>query len=142
MFREGRAGRLVKATLVAGYCALVLAGCEGGTFTGVRQSCGSTGGLLAADEATRTGGADSVRGSPALAVIDAEDLESGAYRLDVTIEVGQGTMRACVTDAGGERVGAAVEAEGDEEEIDVDLDLAEGKEVRDLRYEATLVKQD
>ena len=68
--------------------------------------------------------------------------------------VGQGTMKAHVTDASDERVGgevspeaplrifAIVDFEGDEQEVDVDLEVAEKGVVRNLRYEATLTRQD
>ena len=37
---------------------------------------------------------------------------------------------------------SAAGTEEDEEEVEVQLEIPEGKEVEDLRYEATLVEQD
>jgi hypothetical protein len=81
-------------------------------------------------------------------------------RLEVTMEVGQGTAKAHVTDIDDDQVGGEVSpgepleisavvypetvagAEDDEEKVDVQLEVAEGEEVRELHYEATLVQQD
>jgi hypothetical protein len=143
----------VKGVLAAGCCAiLMLAGCESGTITGQEQTCRSSGGLFAVEEISCTGSVDGVRGSPHLTIVEADEELDGGYRLDAAITVARGTAKAHVTDADGGQAGgevapgrplqiSAVVEPVDEEEIDVDLDVV-GKEVRDLRYEAILVRQD
>ena len=91
-------------------------------------------------------------GRSSLSLKSSKKLAHGvSYRLDATIAVARGTARANVTAADGEQVGGEVTPEaplqitavtepGDEEEIDAALKVV-GKEVRDLRYEATLVRQ-
>jgi hypothetical protein len=87
-----------------------------------------------------------------LTIVEADEELDVSYRLDATIAVARGTARANVTAADGEQVGGEVTPEtplqitaviepGDEKEIDAALKVV-GKEVRDLRYEATLVRQD
>jgi hypothetical protein len=130
----------------------MLAGCESGTITGQEQTCRSSGGLFAVEEITCTGGAVSVRGSPHLPIVEADEGLDGSYRLDATIAASRGTARANVTAASGEQVGGEITPEAplqitatiepaDEEEIDVAVKVV-GKEVKDLHYEATLVRQD
>ena len=130
----------------------MLAGCESGTITGQEQTCRSSGGLFAVEEISCTGSVASARGSPHLTIVEADEELDGSYRLDATIAVARGTARANVTTADGEQVGgevtpeaplqitAVIEPDG-EEEIDLALKVV-GKEVRNLRYEATLVRQD
>ena len=151
--REMRTARLVKVAIVAGLYALLLAGCQSGTLTGEQRTCRATG-LFTTQKVTCTGSVGTVRGSPYLSTIEADEDLDGTYRLDATIVVGQGTMKAHVTDASDERVGgevspeaplrifAIVDFEGDEQEVDVDLKVAEKEVVRNLRYEATLIRQD
>ncbi len=139
--------------MLAGCWALfMLAGCESGTITGQEQSCRSSGGLFAVEEISCTGSVASARGSPRLTIVEADEELDGSYRLGATIAVEKGTARANVTAADGEQVGGVVTPEaplqitaviepGGEEEIDVSLKV-EGEEVRNLRYEATLVRQD
>ncbi len=147
-----RAHGLVKGLLAGCWALLILVGCESGTITGQEQTCRSSGGLFAVEEISCTGSVASVRGSPRLTVVEADEELEGSYRLDATIAVVQGTARANITAADGEQVGGEVTPEaplqitaviepGDEEEIDVALEVV-GKEVRNLRYEATLVHQD
>ncbi len=141
-----------RGVLTGCWALLMLAGCESGTITGYEQTCRSSGGLFAAQEVSCTGSVASVRGSPHLTIVEADEELDGSYRLDATIAVAQGTARANVTAANGEQVGGEVTPEtplqittviepGDEEEVDVALKVA-GKEVRNLSYEATLVRQD
>lgn len=148
---------LVAWVFVAGCATLV--GCESGTLSGTQQSCASNFGLLDRKEVECTGSVNTARGSPSLSVIEiGEDLD-GAFRLEATIRVGRGTAKAHVTDVDGERVGGEVspgeplrivavvypeEEAGTEEEegVGVQLEIAEGEEVRDLTYDATLVAQD
>ena len=147
-----RAYWLAKALLAGCWALFMLVGCESGTITGQEQTCRSSGGLFAVDEISCTGSVASARGSPRLTIVEADEELDGSYRLDATIAVAQGTARANVTAADGEQVGGEVTPEaplqitaiiepGDEEEIDVALKVV-GKEARDLRYEATLVRQD
>ncbi len=143
---------------VAALAAVSLAGC--GTMSGAQQSCESTLGLTAPDKVDCTGSVETVSGSPSLGVVEiGEDLD-GAFLLETTITVGRGTAKASVTDVDDERVGGEVSpgepleiravvypepaagADEDEEEVEVQLKVVEGQEVKDLRYEATLVEQD
>jgi hypothetical protein len=145
--------RLVAAVLVAGCCALVLAGCKSGTITGSQQACKSTGGLFADKQVACTGTVASVRGEPSLGIIDTDEELSGTYKLDTTIAVGKGTAKAHLStaeggQAGGKvspdeplRISALVSLDEDDDEVSVNLKVP-GKEVRDLRYEATLLPQD
>ena len=115
--------------------------------------------MLEAKKVTCTGSVDTISGSPSLSVIEIGESLNGAFRLETTITVGRGTAKARITDVedqkgGGEvspgeplRIVASVYPEEitgseDEEKVDLQLEVAEGKEVRDLRYEATLVEQD
>ena len=161
MVRKTRASQSAKAKLVAGCCALlVLAGCESGSLTGGQQSCTSNFGLVDQKKVSCTGSVDTVRGSPSLSVIEIGDNLDGAFQLEVAMEVGQGTVKAHVTDIDDKQVGGEVSpgkplkisavvypetaagTEDDEEKVDVQLEVAEGEEVRELSYEATLVQQD
>ncbi len=141
-------------------CAiLAFAGCTGGTLTGSQLRCNSNFGLLDAKKVSCTGSVQTVRGSPSLSVIEIGEQLDGAFKLGTTITVGRGTAKAYVTDIDDQRVGGEVvpgeplrlvavvypeEGAGteDEETVDVQLEVAEGKEVRSLRYEATLVTRD
>lgn len=142
---------------VAGCAALSLVGC--GTLIGAEQSCESTFGLTEPKKVSCTGSVDTVRGSPSLAIVEiGEDLD-GAFLLQTTITVGQGTAKAHVTDVDDRRVGGEVSpgqpleigavvypepaagADEDEEQVEVQLEIKEGQEVRDLRYEAALVER-
>jgi hypothetical protein len=147
-----RAYWLAKGLLAGCWALFMLVGCESGTITGQEQTCRSSGGLFAAEEISCTGSVASVRGSPHLIIVEADEELDGSYRLEATIAAARGTARASVTAANGEQVGGeitpdaplqitAVIEPGDEEEVGVALKVV-GKEVRDLRYEATLVRQD
>ena len=134
-------------------CALSLAGCKSGTLTNSEQACKSTGGLFADEKITCTGSVGIVRGEPSLSVIDADGDLSGNYELDATITVGKGEAKAYVSTAdGGKREGKSLPADrcassavvglGEvDEEVSVNLKVL-GKEVEDLRYEATVLPQD
>ncbi len=152
-------GQLALWGFVACCAALILIGCTAGTLTGVRQSCSSNFGLVDAKEISCTGSVGTVRGSPSLSVIEIGEQLDGAFELETTITVGRGTAKAYVTDIDDERVGGEVspgdplrivsvvypeEGAGteDEETVDVQLEVAEGGVVRDLRYEATLAARD
>jgi hypothetical protein len=160
MMRMIRISRIAQAKLVAVCCVLlVLAGCESGSLSGSQQRCTSNFGLVDHKEVKCTGSVDTVRGSPSLGVIRIDEDLDGAFRLEVTMEVGRGTAEARVTDVDDEQVGGEVSpgepleigavvypenaagAGDDEEEVEVQLEVAEGEEVRELRYEATLVEQ-
>jgi hypothetical protein len=141
---------LVVAMLFAG---CLLAGCTSGTITGSEQSCTSTGGLFADKQVTCTGSVAGARGEPSLGIIDTDEEISGTYKLDATITVGKGTAKAYADTAEGEqaggkispdeplRISAAVGLDDEDDEISVNLKVL-GKEVKDLRYEATLLPQD
>jgi hypothetical protein len=135
-----------------------LAGC--GTLSGAEHRCESTLGLVAPEKVSCNGRVETVSGSPSLSVIEiGEDLD-GAFSLETTIAVGRGTAEASVTDIDDEVVGGKVSpgeplqigavvypepaaGEGeDTEEVEVQLEVEEGEEVKDLRYEATLVERD
>lgn len=144
--------RLVLAKIIA-CCALVLTGCESGTLTGSEQACKSTGGFLADKQVACTGSVAGVRGEPSLGIIDTDEELDGTYNLDATITVGKGTAKAYVSMADGEKAGgklspgeslrisAVVEVDEADEDVSVDLKVL-GKEVNDLRYEATLLPQE
>jgi hypothetical protein len=144
---------------VANYATLALVGCTGGTLVGSQHSSSSNFGLLDAKKVSCTGSVQTMRGSPSLSVIEIGEQLDGVFELETTIMVGRGTAKAYVTDIDDERVGGEVfpgeplrlvavvypeEGAGteDEETVDVQLEVAEGKEVEDLRYEATLVTRD
>jgi hypothetical protein len=144
--------RLVVALLVATCCALALTGCKSGTITGSQQACKSSGGLFADKTVACTGSVGGVRGEPSLGIIDTDEELDGNYKLDATITVGKGTAKAYVDTAGGQaggkvspgeplRISAVVGLDEDDEEVSVNLKVL-GKEVKDLRYEATLLPQD
>jgi hypothetical protein len=153
-----RIARSVSRGFVAGCVVLSLVGCS--TMTGAEQRCESTLGITAPEKVSCTGSVERISGSPPLSVIEiSEDLD-GAYRLEATIAVGRGTSKAHVTDVDDERVGGEVSpgepleigavvypepaagADEDGEQVEVQLEVEEGKEVEDLRYEATLVERD
>src|SRR5215216_5292489 len=134
-------------------CSLSLAGCKSGSLTNSEQSCKSTGGLLAGGEVTCTGGVGVVRGEPSLGIIDTDQDLSGDYKLDATISVKKGRAKAYVDTAGGGREGGEVspgeplrvEAVVALDEDDEDVSLTSkvlGKEVRGLRYEATVLPKE
>ncbi len=147
---------------VAGFtCCLVLplVGCTSGTLSGMQQSCESTFGLLDKKKVSCTGSVDTVGGSPSLSVVEVGDRLDGAFRLEAIITVGRGTAKARVTDVDDRQVGGEVspgdplrvvtlvypeEVPGSEdgERVDAQIRVAEGQEVRNLRYEATLVAKD
>ena len=147
------ARRLAVAMLVAICCALVLTGCKSGTITGSQQACKSTGGLFADKQVACTGSVAGVRGEPTLGIIDTDEELSGTYKLDATITVGKGTAKAYVSTAEGEqaggkvspdeplRISAVVEVDEADGEVSVNMKVL-GKEVKHLRYEATLLPQD
>ena len=134
-------------------CLLLLAGCTSGTITGSEQSCKSSGGFFADKQVACTGSVAGVRGEPSLGIIDTDEELSGTYKLDATITVGKGTAEAYVSTAEGEqaggkvspdeplRISAVVGLDEDDDEVSVNLKVL-GKEVKDLRYEATLLPQD
>jgi hypothetical protein len=158
MTSQPKVARLALWGFVAGCAALALVGCTTGTLTGGQQRCSSNFGLMDAKKVSCTGSVETVRGSPSLSVIEIGEQLDGAFELETTIMVGRGTARAYVTDVDDERVGGEVspgeplrlvaviypEEVGteDEETVDVQLEVAEGEEVRVLRYEATLVARD
>ena len=152
MTRTLTVGRVVLVTILAACCLILLAGCKSGTISDSEQTCKSTGGLLAGRKVTCTGSAGTVRGEPSLGVIDADGDLSGNYKLDATITVGKGEAKAYVGTADGGKVGgkispgkplrisAVVGIDSDDEDVSVNLKVL-GKEVNDLRYEATVVPQ-
>ncbi len=162
MGRKARWPRLAGSALrcfVIGCAALSLVGCTSGTLSGTQQSCDSTFGLLESKKVSCTGSVDTVSGSPSLSVIEIGESLNGAFRLETTITVGRGTAKASVTDVDDQKVGGEVspgdplriatvvypeEVPGseDEEKVDLQIQVPEGDEVRDLRYEATLIAQD
>jgi hypothetical protein len=101
-----------------------------------------------------------VSGSPPLSVIEIGDDLDGAFSLETTITVGRGRAEASVTDIDDQRVGGEVSpaepleigavvypepaagADEDTEEVEVQLEVKEGEEVKDLSYRATLVERD
>ena len=144
---------------LAGCATLSLVGCTSGTLSGVQQSCESTFGLLESKKVSCTGSVDTVSGSPTLSVIEAGENLNGAFSLETTITVDRGEAQVHVTDIDDKQVGGEV-APGDplrivtevypedvpgsedEEKVDLQIKVAEGQEVRGLRYEANLVAQD
>ena len=157
MTRSRYAGSALR-WLVAGCAVLSLGGC--GTMTGAQQSCESTFGLTEPKKVRCTGSVETVSGSPPLSVIEIGDDIDGAFLLETTITVGRGTAKASVTDIDDEPVGAEVSpgepleisavvypepaagAGEDTEEVEVQLEVKEGEEVKDLSYEATIVERD
>ena len=144
---------------VAGCMAFSFVGCTSGTLSGIQQSCESTLGLLDKKKVSCTGSVDTISGSPSLSVVEIGDRLDGAFRLEATMTVGRGTAVARVTDVDDHQVGGEVspgeplrvvalvypeEVPGseDEERVDALIQVAKGQEVRDLRYEATLVAQE
>lgn len=152
--RPGRMrSRLAVAVLFAGFCALVLTACTSGTITGSEQACKSTGGLFADKQVACSGSVSGVRGEPSLGIIDTDEDLSGDYKLDATFMVEKGTAKAYVSTADGGQAGGKVSPDEplristvvalneSDEEVSVNLKVL-GKEVKDLRYEATLLPQD
>jgi hypothetical protein len=145
---------------VACCAAASLAGCTSGTLSGTQQSCESNVGLLDNKKVSCAGSVDTVSGSPSLSVVEISERLDGPFRLETTITVGRGTARARVTDLDDQKVGGEVSpgdplrivalvypeeipgSEDEEERVDAQIEVAEGQEVRDLRYEATLVAQE
>jgi hypothetical protein len=139
--------------------ALSLAGCTSGTLGGIQQSCESTFGFVESKKVSCEGRVDTLSGSPSLSVIEIGEDLNGVFLLETSITVRSGGAKAHVTDIDDKRVGGEVspgdplrivtevypeDVPGSEEEEKVDLQLrvAEGKEVGGLRYKATLVAQD
>ena len=116
--------------------------------------------MLEPKKVSCTGSVDTVSGSPSLSVIEIGESLNGAFRLETTITVGRGTAKARITDVDDQRVGGEVSpgepvqiaalvypeevpgSEDEEEKVDLQIEVVEGQEVSDLRYEATLVAQD
>jgi hypothetical protein len=127
---------------------LFLTGCTSGTLSGVQHGCQSNFGVMDAKKVSCSGSVDTVWGSPSLNVIEIGEYLDGAFRLEVSLEVDQGTARAHVVDVDDKRVGGEVSsddplrivaivypeqvsgADDEEEKVDVQLEVAEGKEVR------------
>lgn len=128
-------------------CALVLTACTSGTITGSEQACKSTGGLFADKQVACTGSISGVRGEPSLGMIDTDEDLSGDYKLDATFTVEKGTAYVSTADGGQVspdkplRISAVVGVDEADDEVSVNLKVL-GKEVKDLRYEATLLPQD
>ncbi len=115
---------------------------------------------MEAKKVSCTGSVDTVSGSPSLSVIEIGESLNGAFRLETAITVGQGTAKVRVTDVDDQRVGGEISpgkplrivalvypdevpgSEDEEERVDLQIEVAEGQEVSDLRYEVTLVAQD
>ncbi len=148
---RSRVRRLAGTVLLAGTLALAISGCASGTVTNEERSCRSVGGLFS-EEITCTGSVEGASGSPQLGILETDGDFDGTYRLDATIEVGEGTARVQVDTADGETVGGEVspgepltlggivEVDEDDEEFTVALETSE-RGVRNLRYEAELVPQ-
>jgi hypothetical protein len=151
--------RSVLRYFLAGCAALSLVGCTSGTLSGIQQSCESTFGLLESKKASCEGSVDTVSGSPSLSVIEIGEDLNGTFSLETTITVDRGKAKAHVTDIDDRQVGGEVSpgdplrivtevypedvpGSEDEEKVDVQIKVAEGQEVRGLRYKATLVAQD
>ncbi len=145
---------------LAGCVTLALVGCS--TISGAEQSCESNFGVLDAKKVVCSGSVEAMSGSPSLEIIDISEQLDGAFLLEATMEVEQGTARAHVTDIDDKRVGGELSSDAplriratvypeDREEVDDDiefevvelqLEIPEEKEVNNLSYEATLVQQD
>jgi hypothetical protein len=156
--RVPRYARSALRRVVAGCAVISLAGC--GTMSGAQQSCESTFGLTEPKKISCTGSVETVSGSPLLSVIEIGDDLDGAFSLETTITVGRGRAEASVTDIDDQRVGGEVSpaepleisavvypepaagADEDTEEVEVQLEVKEGEEVKDLSYRATLVERD
>ena len=157
---QPRFARVALWWFVAGCVTLSLAGCTSGTLSGMQQSCRSNFGVLEAKKVSCSGSVDTARGSPSLSVIEIGEELDGAFLLETTISAGRGTAKAHVVDVDDKRVGGEFSpsdplrivavvypeevggTDDEEEEIGVQLEVAEGEEVRDLRYEATLVAEE
>jgi hypothetical protein len=154
---QPRFARMSSWAIVAGCVALSLVGCTSGTLSGMQQSCQSTFGLLDAKKVSCSG---TVSGSPSLSVIEIGEELNGAFQLETTLTAGRGTEKAHVVDVDDRRVGGEISpgdplrivavvypeeiggTDDEEETVEVQLGVPEGEELRDLRYEATLVAQE
>ena len=143
---------------IAGCAVLSLVGCTSGTLSGMQQRCDATFGLLESKKVSCTGSVDTVSGSPSLSIIEIDENLNGAFELETTVTVQHGEAKAHVTDVDDKRVGGEVspgdpqrivtqvypeEAPGseDEEKVDLQIEVAEGEEIRGLRYEATMIAE-
>ena len=145
--------RKVGTVVVAG--AFLLAGCSSGTLTNSQQSCQSSGGFLSDQKMSCTGSVGTVKGSPSLSIADVDEEFSGTYKLEATVEVGEGTVSATVMNADGDEVGGdvapdeplqiseTVELSETDEELTLSLKVAGGEEAEanDLSYESRLTPQ-
>jgi hypothetical protein len=158
---QSRFARVALWGFVAGCVApYLLVGCTSGTLSGMQQSCQSNFGVLEAKKVSCSGSVGTVRGKPSLSVIEIGEELNGAFRLEVTLDVDQGTAQAHVVDVEDKRVGGETSpgdplrivavvypeevsgTDDEEEEVEVQLEVAEGGEVRNLQYEATLVAEE
>jgi hypothetical protein len=157
---QPRFARMSSWAIVAGCVALSLVGCTSGTLSGMQQSCQSTFGLLDAKKVSCSGTVDTVSASPSLSVIEIGEELNGAFQLETTLGAGRGTAKAHVVDVDDRRVGGEISpgdplrivavvypeeiggTDDEEETVEVQLEVPEGEELRDLRYEATLVAQE
>ena len=125
----------------------------------MQQRCDATFGLLESKKVSCTGSVDTVGGSPSLSIIEIDENLNGAFELETTVTVQHGEAKAHVTDVDDKRVGGEVSpgdplrivtevypedvpGSEDEEKVDLQIKVAEGKEVGGLRYKATLVAQE
>jgi hypothetical protein len=143
------------AIMAVAVLVLGLAGCSSGSITNSQQSCESSGGFLQDREMSCTGSAGTIKGSPSLSIADVDEEFSGTYKLDATVEVGEGTVRATVANAIGDEVGGevspgeplqiseTVELSETDEELSLSLKVAGGEEAEasDLTYESRLTPQ-
>lgn len=144
--------RTVAAIAAAG---VMLAGCSSGSLTNSQQSCQSSGGFLQDKKMSCTGSVGTVTGAPSLSIADVDEEFGGTYKLDATVEVGEGTVRATVANANGDEVGGevspgeplriseTVELSETDEELSLSLKVAGGEdaEATDLTYESRLTPQ-
>jgi hypothetical protein len=134
-------------------------GCTSGTLGGMQQRCEATFGLLESKKVSCTGSVDTVSGWPSLSIIEIDEDLNGTFELETTVTVERGEAKAHVTDVDDKQVGGEVspgdplrivtqvypeEAPGseDEEKVDLQIKVAEGEEIRGLRYEATMIAED
>jgi len=157
---QPRFARMLTWAFVAACVALTAVGCTSGTLSGMRQSCQSNFGLLDAKKVSCSGTVDTVSGSPTLSVIEIGEELNGAFQLETTLRAGRGAAKAHVVDVEDRRVGGEIspgdplrivavvypeEVGGTDDEeaaVEVQLEVPEGEELNDLRYEATLVAQE
>ena len=134
---------MVSWAFVAACMALSLGGCTSGTLSGMQQSCQSNFGLLDAKKISCSGTVDTVSGSPSLSVIEIGEELNGAFRLEVTLEVDQGTAQAHVVNVDDKRMGGEISpgdslrivavvypeevngTDDEEEKVEVQLEVAE-----------------